>query len=384
MKILAYYLPQFHEVPENNEWWGKGFTEWTNVKKATPLFEGHNIPRVPLNNNYYDLTDPAVQKWQVELAKKYGIYGFCMYHYWFNGHMLLEKPINQYLEHKELDLPFCFSWANEYWTNGWVSAENKILIAHDNTDEQDWINHFNYFLPFFKDDRYIKIDGKPLLILYFPDILQKCNEMIDCWRKLARENGFPDLYILYQKAMTHFNDAVDKSHFDGGIEFQPGYSQVKNRSASRRKYEALRFKIVNALKLKLGISFKKSDNVREEHISYDKLWEDILNTRPDNDHMYPGAFVDWDNTPRKGTRGSLYDGVTPEKFKNYLSKQIRNTKDNYHKDMLFMFAWNEWGESGYLEPDEKYQYAFLEAVRDALMENGEFPEYPNVNRGKQE
>ena len=188
MKILAYYLPQFHEIPENNEWWGKGFTEWTNVKKAKPLFDGHYMPRIPLNENYYDLTDISTQQWQVELARKYGIYGFCMYHYWFNGHMLLEKPINQYLEHKELDLPFCFSWANEYWTNGWVSSENKILMAHDNTDEQDWINHFNYFLPFFKDDRYIKVEGKPLLILYFPNILQRCNEMIICWRKLAIEN----------------------------------------------------------------------------------------------------------------------------------------------------------------------------------------------------
>jgi hypothetical protein len=374
MNILAYYLPQFHEIPENNEWWGKGFTEWTNVKKARPLFDGHYMPRVPLGENYYDLTDISVQKWQVELAKKYGIYGFCMYHYWFNGHMLLEKPINQYLEHKELDLPFCFSWANEYWTNGWVSSENKILMAHDNSDEQDWIDHFNYFLPFFKDDRYIKIEGKPLLIIYFPNILQKCNEMLQCWRSLAKENGFPDLYVMYQKAMTHFDSSVDKSGFDAGIEFQPGYALEKNTSANTRRIANIRFKVVNWLKLKFGISFKKSN--RETaliHWSYDDIWTDIINSKPDNDNMYPGAFVDWDNTPRKQYRGSVYDGVNPEKFEKYMTLQIENAKKNYNKDYLFIFAWNEWGESGYLEPDERYQYKYLEAIRKALEFNNEFP-----------
>ena len=378
MKIIAYYLPQFHEIPENNAWWGKGFTEWTNVRKAKPLFDGHNMPRIPLNENYYDLSDVKTQKWQVELAKKYGVYGFCMYHYWFNGHLLLEKPIHQYLEHKELDLPFCFSWANEYWTNGWVSAENKILMAHDNSDEQDWIDHFNYFLPFFKDDRYIKINGKPLLILYFPNILQRCNEMIACWRQMAKENGFDDLYILYQKAMTHFDNSFDKSCFDGGIEFQPGYSLEKNRKESDRKLANYRFEVINWLKLKFGISFKKRNTQGKlTHYSYDAVWKDILDTRPDNENMYPGAFVDWDNTPRKGYRGSLYDGMTPEKFEKYMTAQVANAKTNYKKDYLFLFAWNEWGESGYLEPDEKNRYGYLEAIRDALTENGEFPTYPS-------
>ena len=325
--------------------------------------------------NYYDLTNVETQKWQVELAKKYGVYGFCMYHYWFNGHLLLEKPVNQYLEHKELDLPFCLCWANEYWTNGWVSAENTLLIAHDNSCEQDWIDHFYYFLPFFKDARYIKVDRKPLLIIYFPDILQRCNEMIDCWRKLAKENGFEDLYILYQKAMTHFNNDVDKSHFDGGIEFQPGYSQVRNQSTTMKRYSEFRIKLATLLRVKLHINLSHKTHGREKHMDYDSTWEDIINTRPDNINMYPGAFVDWDNTPRKGTRGSLYDKVNPEKFKNYLSRQIINARDNYHKDMLFLFAWNEWGESGYLEPDEKYGYGNLEAIRDALTDNDELPTY---------
>ena len=373
MKILAYYLPQFHEIPENNEWWGNGFTEWTNVKKSVPLFEGHYMPRIPLNENYYDLSDYTVQEWQISLAKKYGIYGFCMYHYWFNGHLLLEKPIENYLQHKELNLPFCFSWANEYWTNGWVSAENKILMAHDNSDEQDWIDHFNYFLPFFNDSRYIKIDGKPLLILYFPNILQKCNKMIDTWRKMSQDNGFPDLYILYQKAMTHFDNTFDKSHFDGGIEFQPGYTLEKLNKTSSRKLHNIRFRIVNWIKLKFGVSFRKKNTPQKlVHRNYDTVWQSIVNSRPDNENMFPGAFVDWDNTPRKGYRGSLYDGVSPDKFEKYMTAQIANAKLNYKKDTLFIFAWNEWGESGYLEPDMRYQYRYLEAIRNALKKNNEY------------
>ena len=377
MKILAYYLPQFHEIEENNLWWGEGFTEWTNVKKSVPLFDGHYTPRIPLNNNYYNLLDVNTQKWQVELAKKYGIYGFCMYHYWFNGHMLLEKPINQYLEHKELDLPFCFSWANENWTNGWVSSDNSILISHDNKDKQDWINHFYYFLPFFKDDRYIKVDGRPLLIIYFPNILENYDEMIACWRELAKKEGLPGLHVLYQKAMAHFDQNLDKKPFDGGIEFQPGYTLAKNKPEGKRSRTYWRIKLTNYFKVKFHISFSwlKKSHSSVKHISYDDVWNDILQTYPDNEKMYPGAFVDWDNTPRKGNRGSLYDGVTPTKFQKYLSKQIKRTKEIYKKDILFMFAWNEWGESGYLEPDEKWGYAYLEAVRDALQENNEIPKF---------
>lgn len=151
MKVIAFYLPQFHEIPENNEWWGKGFTEWVNVKKAKPLYRGQNQPRVPLQRNYYNLEDVSVQEWQVELAKKYGVYGFCMYHYWFNGHLLLEKPVEQYLKNNKLDLPFCLCWANENWTNVWAAGGNKILISQTYGDKNEWKKHFDYFLPFFKD-----------------------------------------------------------------------------------------------------------------------------------------------------------------------------------------------------------------------------------------
>ena len=163
MKIIAFYLPQYHEIPENNKWWGKGFTEWVNVKKAHPLFEGHYQPRVPLNKNYYNLLDEEVQKWQVSLAKKYGIYGFCFYHYWFDGHLLLEKPVEQWLKNRDLDLPFCICWANENWTQAWVSKESTVLIAQKYGDKEMWRRHFEYLLPYFKDTRYIKENGRPLM-----------------------------------------------------------------------------------------------------------------------------------------------------------------------------------------------------------------------------
>ena len=171
MKIIAFYLPQFHNIPENDEWWGNGFTEWTNVKKAKPIFEGHQQPKVPLNNNYYNLLDDNVKVWQADLAKKYGVYGFCYYHYWFNGKMLLEKPMEQMLENKEVDIPFCISWANEPWTKAWVGDEKKMLIAQEYGQEEEWKEHFMYLLPFFKDERYIKKDGKPFFIFYRPDIV---------------------------------------------------------------------------------------------------------------------------------------------------------------------------------------------------------------------
>ena len=168
MKLITFYLPQFHTFPENDEFWGKGFTEWTNVKKARPLYKGHYEPRVPLDDNYYDLTNPKTFEWQVDLAKKYGVYGFCFYHYWFSGKILMQKPMEMFLRNKNLSLHYCISWANETWSRRWNGKEEDILIKQEHGTEREWIEHFNYLLKFFKDDRYIKIDGYPLFILYKP------------------------------------------------------------------------------------------------------------------------------------------------------------------------------------------------------------------------
>ena len=374
MKIIAFYLPQYHEIPENNKWWGKGFTEWVNVKKAHPLFEGHYQPRVPLNKNYYNLLDEEVQKWQVSLAKKYGIYGFCFYHYWFDGHLLLEKPVEQWLKNRDLDLPFCICWANENWTQAWVSKESTVLIAQKYGDKEMWRRHFEYLLPYFKDTRYIKENGRPLMVIYRPEIIPCKNEMIYYWNELAIQNGLPGLIFAYQHVGLDRESNKDDSRFKYNIEYQPQYATydlTKNRWKGIKK---IRRTILKVLENYFCIDLR---GVRPGGLikgKYEDVWNAILTHRPENQKCIPGAFVDWDNTPRKGEKGSVWHGATPEKFHKYLSIQIKRARDIYQKDMMFMFAWNEWGESGYLEPDEKFKYGYLEALKAALEENGEFPE----------
>lgn len=371
MKVIPVYLPQFHTIPENDEWWGKGFTEWVNVRNAQPLYEGHNQPRVPLNNNYYDLSDLETLKWQCKLAKEYGIYGFCMYHYWFNGRLLLEKPMEMLLAHPEIDIKYCISWANHDWTDGWKAQDRapKILIAHDFNDEKDWADHFNYMLPFFKDLRYMAENNKPLMVIYVPNLIRKLNKMLDLWTKMAQEAGFDGLTYIYQSAASSFDDSWDKSKFDYGVEMNPGYANMFFKDKSNFGIFPKLMKYSREIKRILGI--KRSLNISKStgitKTSYDETWEKILKLRPRNDiNMIPCAFTDWDNTPRHKQRGSVYEGVTPERFKKYFAQLVDNTRKYYNTDMIFVFAWNEWAEGGYLEPDEKYGYGLLEGIKSVI------------------
>lgn len=382
MKIIAFYLPQFHEIPENNEWWGEGFTEWTNVKKAKPLFEGHYQPRIPLNNNYYNLLDNNTLRWQVNLAKEYGISGFCFYHYWFDGHMLLEKPVENYLSDKSLDLPFCICWANEDWTNAWSGKSDKVLITQNYGNADEWERHFNYLLPFLKDDRYIKIDNKPLLIIYRPEIIPCLEEMIDNFRELAVKSGLNGLSIAYQHVHFDLIPDADQSMFDYNIEYQPSYAlasyseQMGNKHVFSTKAKKLLKAILNKIpygnvlqKLYTKIRRSMGQVIR---LQYNEIWDKVIERKPKDEKCIPGAFVDWDNTPRKGNYGLVFQGATPSIFKDYLKKQIIRAKSIYKKDYIFLFAWNEWAEGGYLEPDEKYGYGYLNAIKEALIETDEF------------
>ena len=370
MKIIAYYLPQFHETPYNNEWWGKGFTEWTNVKKAEPLFAGHNEPRVPLNNNYYSLDNVDTLRWQSHIASEYGIYGFCMYHYWFNGKLLLNKPIELLRKHEEINIHYCLCWANENWTNGWVDSNNKILIASDFDDEHDWDKHFEYFLRFFNDKRYIRIDDKPVIIIYYPSLIRKLNKLIDRWRYLAVRAGYKGLTVIYQHSLFALDRKADKNMFDYGIEFEPTYSEYTlkgvDTSAVNRHIHFTTF-----VRTIMNINPRKSYAINgPTKISYDAVWKEaLLQKLPTN--VFPGAFVDWDNTPRKGKRGSTFVGSSPEKFEHYFNMLVQKAKYIERKDYLFIFSWNEWGEGGYLEPDEKWKFSYLEAVKRCLEANGE-------------
>ena len=371
MKIIPLYLPQFHTIAENDEWWGEGFTEWTNIKEATPLFEGHNQPRIPLDKNYYDLSQLETLKWQCKLAKDYGIYGFCIYHYWFNGKLLLEKPMEMLLSHPEIDIKYCISWANHDWTDAWKASDRapRVLIAHDFDDEKDWADHFNYMLKFFKDPRYISENNKPLMVVYAPHLIRKLTKMLDLWSSMAKEAGFDGLTYIFQSAASGFDPSWDRSRFEYGVEMNPGYANLKFQSKRNSGFFPILMKYTREIKRLLGIKrslvpvSKKSEAGR---MDYDAIWQNILKLRPNPDgpRMIPCAFTDWDNTPRHKNRGYLCEGVSPAKFSAYLKELVENTKKYYDTDMLFVFAWNEWAEGGYLEPDEKFRYGFLEAIKE--------------------
>lgn len=384
MRIITYYLPQFHNIPENDEWWGDGFTEWVNVKAAKPLFEGHRQPKVPLNENYYNLLDDDVKVWQAKIAKEHGVYGFCYYHYWFSGKMLLEKPMEQMLQNKAVDIPFCISWANETWTKAWVNDEKKILILQKYGEKDEWKQHFDYLLPFFKDDRYIKENNKPLFIIYRPEVIECLNEMLDYWNQLAIENGFDGMCFAYQTINMDITNGSDTSRFDYDIEFQPSYARfdMSNRKGKLAALKKIRRNVAKWFEKKFGIDLLRYTSpmtarklLHANGIDYSEAWEAILARKPISNKCIPGAFAAWDNTPRHKERGWVYTNNTPEIFEKYLEKQIIRAKEVYHKDMIFMYAWNEWAEGGYLEPDEEHGYAYLDAIKTALEKTGEFPEW---------
>lgn len=348
-KIIAFYLPQFHEIQENNKWWGKGFTEWSNTKKAKPLFNNHYQPREPYRDFYYDLTNPGVREWQANLAKKYGIYGFCYYHYWFKGRRLLERPFNDVLTSGKPDFPFCLSWANEPWTRKWNGGSKAILMPQNYGDKKDWKEHFNYLIKAFKDERYIRVENKPLFIIYRPELIPNLLNMMEYWDKLAKQQGLEGIYFV--QTFNGFRPLAPINRFDAAVEFEPHFTLAHGRNN-------------NFWRTVKGFSGEK------KILDYDRIWESILNRNTiQHKKIFLGAFNDWDNTARMQASSTIYQGASPSKFKNYLSHQIYRAKNVYDSEFLFINAWNEWAEGAYLEPDKRYKYRYLEAVRDALKMN---------------
>jgi len=347
MKVLAFYLPQFHTIPENNEWWGDGFTEWTNTKKAKPLFKEHYQPREPYNSNYYDLSDIDTMRWQADLAKEYGIYGFCYYHYWFKGKKLLEKPLENMLKHKEIDLPFCFSWANEPWSRTWDGRDSEVLMPQEYGDKSDWKKHFEYLIDFFKDDRYIKIDNKPLMVIYKTMHIPDGDKMCQYWNDLAIQEGFDGLYFVETLGGMQASPSLKIS--DAVVELEPNFTMAGHQTSFfERQLRKIKKKIT-------GLQL----------YDYDRVWKKIIarkSNRFEKKHFL-GAFIDWDNSPRKGNNGVIFKGASPDKFNKYLSIQIDKSEKN---SFLFINAWNEWAEGTYLEPDMKYEYQYLTALKNAI------------------
>lgn len=362
MKVFAFYLPQFHAIQENDKWWGEGFTEWVNVKKAKPLFKGHNQPKVPLNNNYYNLLKKDTLKWQSELIKEYNVDALCFYHYWFSGHKLLEKPAEILLKNVSIDLPFFFCWANESWTRTWDGNNRDVLIAQDYGNEDNWIEHFNYLLPFFKDKRYQKHDGKPIFLLYRSFSFQRCADWIDIWNKLAKENGFDGIHFVSMQ--TIFEKDERNLDFNAKVYFEPMNTIGHDLNSNNEIYNIFR-KIKKHFYKQLNKSFNLS--FIELVYDYDSVWGKILK-KNFSKNFYSGAFVDWDNTPRKKSKGLIIKNSSPEKFYYYFSKLYKKSK-NQESPYIFINAWNEWAEGTYLEPDEKNQYKYLKVIKTVVEEN---------------
>lgn len=353
-KIIAFHLPQFHCIPENDEWWGEGFTEWTNTKKATPLYKGHYQPREPYKDNYYNLLDKESIKWQTDTAKKHGIYGFCYYHYWFNGKLLLEKPVEILLNEKDIEFPFCLCWANEPWTRAWDGGEKEVIMPQSYGNEENWEKHINYLLQFFKDERYIKIDNKPVFVIYRSNNINRCDELISYWNEKCVENGFNGIYLIEE--INTFQDKPILKLSQAVLEFEPMLT-VNNKASLVTK---LNRRIKRVLRDKVNI--KTLDTY-----DYDKIWKRIIGRKSNYDgkKVFYGGFVDWDNTARKKENATIIKGATPDKFEIYLTKQLRKAND-LNCEYLFINAWNEWAEGTYLEPDKKYGYRYLEAVKNSL------------------
>lgn len=360
-KIYSMYLPQFHVIEENSKFWGEGFTDWVTVKKAEPLFEGHAQPKVPLNDNYYDLSEKRCLEEQVQIAKRYGVDGWGIYHYWFNNEQcLLTKPVELLLGDKTLNIPFFFAWDNASWKRTWSKlagndwspiqdSENvqkregpEILIEYKIGAEKDWEKHFNYLLPFFKDSRYIKHDKRPLFLIY--NYSEKISQMVEYWEKLAKQNGFDGMEIIYSYNPFHGIPANVKK-----FTYEPLYSGWGSFSD-------------RVLRL-LG---KKTEQKYVKKYDYDKVWKSIIkNAKYCHDkNRYYGAFVNYDDTPRRGKKGKVVLGGTPKKFEKYLNELIK-VCEKQRKEYIFLTAWNEWGEGAVLEADKDNEYAYLRAYKRA-------------------
>lgn len=347
IKFIAFYLPQFHPIQENDEWWGKGFTEWTNVSKAVPQFVGHYQPHLPGELGFYDLRVPEVMKRQAELAKEYGIYGFCFYFYWFGGRTLLEMPARRLLENPEIDIPFCLCWANENWTRRWDGLENEVLIQQKHSPEDD-LAFIKYLEPYMKDRRYIRINNKPILIVYRPRLLPTPRNTVKIWREYCRNSGIGEIFIV--GAQTYGFYDYRQVGFDDAVEFPPNYYL----NFCRRMTSELQ--ILNP-------------DFNGQVFDYAALVKSRGFVKYVMFNPFKTVFPNWDNTARRPDGPVAFFGSTPDLYKEWLLYVSLFTKLKKGKDEQFVFinAWNEWAEGAHLEPDRKYGYAYLQATREALL-----------------
>lgn len=374
-RVIAFYLPQFHPVPENDEMWGKGFTEWTNVAKSKPLFKNHYQPQIPSELGFYDLRLPEVREQQVELAKEHGIEGFCYWHYWFgNGKKILEKPFEEVLNSGKPNFPFCLGWANHTWSNKTWTKSNGIekdieFIKQEYPGEKDYIEHFNYCLKAFKDDRYIKVDGKPLFLVYMPKDIPDNEYFIKLWNDLAIKNGLKGIFFVAREEPFSFSDGSIKEYYKvGQKKYQKlldyGYDAI---SPSTLKYADIKAGGFIRKGIKLFLE-KYFTNVFPDKYEYKKIINYLYSELDTQENVFPQLLPRWDKTPRKGKNAQIYVNSTPELFGKSIDIALDKIKDKSDdKKILFLFAWNEWGEGAYMEPDIKFGRKYLEILKEKII-----------------
>lgn len=359
--VLAYYLPAYHRIPENDKWYGEGFTEWTTTKKGVKFRSWQYQPRVPYKDNYYDLSDISVMREHAILAQKNNIDGFVFYHYWFNGKKILEKPVENLLKEKTIKIKYCLAWCNEEWRNTWNDKKGnfELLIEQRYDNPDDWENHFNYMLDFFLDDRYIKIDNKPVLMIYRIDKIPNYSYEITKWNELAKKYGFDGVYVI-QMINGDFGAKINDEVISAKVDFEPNKSGFTHEKYAHNFWRFKRF-IYNRF-IKNTFLYKYILDV----VNYKSFTKSIMKKKLPQNYFY-SCFTDWDNTARKGKRGLIFKGSTPLLFKEFF-------RDTYSKSVIekkpfvFIFAWNEWGEGAYLEPDNKFEYGYINSIKSVIDE----------------
>ena len=352
-RMIAFYLPQYHPIPENDEWWGKGFTEWTNVGKAKPLFRGHYQPHVPADLGYYDLRVPETRAAQAALAKEHGIEAFCYYHYWFSGKRMLEKPFNEVLQSGQPHFPFCLCWANHSWTGVWAGCPGKTLIKQEYPGDDDHRAHFYTLLQAFSDSRYVTVDGKPLFLIYDPMRIPDIHKLTDLWREEALKNGLNGLYLVGMSWEAGWNPLLHG--FDAST---PKDRRPFVRDELFSKYGILRW---------LNNKYQEITG-KPTVYNYKKIISSWGHDETSNFENYPCLIPNWDNTPRSGAAGLVLHDSTPELFGMLLKDAIKSVRNKpLEHRVIFLKSWNEWAEGNHLEPDLRYGKAYLEIIRDEVL-----------------
>lgn len=360
-RVIAFYLPQFHPIPENDRWWGKGFTEWTNVGKAKPLFRGHYQPRVPADLGYYDLRIPEIRETQAQMAREAGVEGFMYWHYWFgNGRTLLEMPFQEVLKSGRPDFPFCLGWANHSWSNHtWVSEAQyhkpTVWMEQLYLGMDDYTNHFFYVLPAFLDSRYLRVDNKPIFYVHAPIDFPEIKDFIALWQKLARENGLEGIHFIGQSKKNLYCERILELGFDAIA--RDGLRDAIDAISSGKHFNSFMGFLRNHLKIIPLNKFK-----------YAKVMKRFLDAKLDvMENVYPIIVSNYDHTPRSGRKALILHKSTPELFKKILHDIVAlvQFKKDDHK-IIFLRSWNEWAEGNYVEPDLKFGNGYLDSLKNEI------------------